>query len=35
MCKSGGRSMRAAKKLHKLGFNVVNLEGGYDSYFYK
>ncbi len=27
-CRSGGRSMKAAKKLQKNGYNVVNLNGG-------
>jgi len=32
-CKSGGRSVRAAKKMLKAGFtNVVNVEGGYTAW---
>ncbi len=28
-CRSGGRSMKAAKKLKAEGYNVVNLDGGF------
>ncbi len=28
-CRSGGRSMRAAKQLKAKGYNVVNLDGGF------
>ncbi|WP_158974327.1 rhodanese-like domain-containing protein [Cellulophaga sp. L1A9] len=31
-CKMGGRSAKAADKLSALGYTVVNLEGGYDTY---
>jgi phage shock protein E len=31
-CKVGGRSAKAADKLNALGYTVVNLEGGYDTY---
>ncbi|SIS83564.1 Rhodanese-related sulfurtransferase [Zobellia uliginosa] len=31
-CKKGGRSAKAAQVLDSLGFNVVDLEGGYDAY---
>ncbi|ADV48057.1 rhodanese-like domain-containing protein [Cellulophaga sp. E16_2] len=31
-CKVGGRSAKAADKLTALGYTVVNLEGGYDTY---
>lgn len=32
-CKAGGRSAEAAEAMREMGFkNVVNLEGGYDSY---
>jgi hydroxyacylglutathione hydrolase len=31
-CKSGGRSSRAASYLQREGFDVVNLEGGYDAW---
>lgn len=32
-CKVGGRSIKAADRLHSLGYkNVVNLEGGYDAW---
>ncbi|SNQ42144.1 rhodanese-like domain-containing protein [Cellulophaga lytica] len=30
-CKSGGRSAKAAEKLSALGYNAINLEGGYDA----
>ncbi|MDO6490504.1 MAG: rhodanese-like domain-containing protein [Cellulophaga sp.] len=30
-CKSGGRSAKAAAKLTELGYNAINLEGGYDA----
>jgi len=28
-CRSGGRSMKAAKKLKDEGYNVINLDGGF------
>lgn len=28
-CRSGGRSMKAAKKLKAKGYNVINLDGGF------
>lgn len=31
-CKSGKRSKKATKKLMALGYNVVNLTGGFDAY---
>ncbi len=32
-CKVGGRSIKAADRLHSLGYkHVVNLEGGYDTW---
>ncbi|AYN69037.1 rhodanese-like domain-containing protein [Euzebyella marina] len=31
-CKAGGRSAKAAEAMGKMGFEVVNLEGGYDAY---
>ncbi len=31
-CKLGGRSAEAANKLTSLGYNVVDLTGGYDAY---
>ncbi len=31
-CKKGGRSARAAEVLDSLGYNVVNLLGGYDAW---
>ena len=31
-CKKGGRSTKAAAVLDSLGFDVVNLLGGYDAY---
>lgn len=30
-CKSGGRSAKAAAKLTELGYNTINLIGGYDA----
>lgn len=30
-CKSGGRSAKAAEKLTSLGYNAINLLGGYDA----
>lgn len=32
MCQSGMRSSRASKSLSKLGFDVVNVSGGFGSY---
>lgn len=32
MCQSGMRSSRTSKTLNKLGFNVVNVSGGFGSY---
>ena len=32
MCQSGGRSQAAVKALSKLGYQVVNVAGGYGSY---
>lgn len=32
MCQSGMRSSRATKELDKLGYNVVNVSGGFGSY---
>lgn len=32
MCLSGARSSRACRYLNKLGFDVVNVSGGYGSY---
>lgn len=32
VCQSGGRSLRAAKKLSKQGYTVVNVMGGMGSY---
>ncbi|WP_297638168.1 rhodanese-like domain-containing protein [uncultured Clostridium sp.] len=32
MCQSGGRSKMASSKLSKLGFDIVNVAGGYGSY---
>ncbi len=31
-CKKGGRSVKAASALDSLGYNVVDLTGGYDAY---
>ena len=31
-CKKGGRSARAARLLNSLGYDVVDLQGGYDAY---
>jgi len=31
-CKKGGRSAQAARVLDSLGYQVINLEGGYDAY---
>jgi len=31
-CKKGGRSAKAQEKLSSLGYDVINLEGGYDAY---
>ena len=31
-CKMGGRSMKAAKTLDALGYDVTNLEGGYTAF---
>lgn len=31
-CKMGGRSAQAARVLDSLGFEVVDLKGGYDAY---
>ena len=31
-CKKGGRSTKAAQMLDSLGYEVVNLLGGYDAY---
>ena len=30
-CKSGGRSAKAVAKLTEMGYNAINLEGGYDA----
>ena len=35
MCKSGARSADTCNKLFDMGYSVVNLEGGYDGYFFK
>lgn len=32
VCQSGGRSLQAAKKLSKKGYNVVNVLGGMGAY---
>lgn len=32
MCQSGMRSSRTSKTLHKLGFKVINVSGGFGSY---
>lgn len=32
MCQSGMRSSRTTKALHKLGFKVVNVSGGFGTY---
>lgn len=32
VCQSGGRSLRAAKKLSKQGYQVVNVMGGMGAY---
>lgn len=32
MCQSGMRSFKASKSLSKLGYNVVNVAGGFGSY---
>ncbi|MGL5648655.1 MAG: rhodanese-like domain-containing protein [Clostridium sp.] len=32
MCQSGGRSKMACSKLSKLGFDIVNVSGGFGSY---
>lgn len=32
VCQSGGRSLKASKKLSKQGFNVVNVMGGMGAY---
>tara|TARA_R110002020_G_scaffold137434_2_gene306540 strand:+ start:76574 stop:76933 length:360 start_codon:yes stop_codon:yes gene_type:complete len=31
-CKAGGRSLQAAQKLDSLGYQVINLSGGYDAW---
>ncbi len=35
MCLSGGRSFQVVTHIEKLGYNVVNLEGGIGSYIFK
>ncbi len=32
MCQTGGRSKKTVKQLNKLGFNTVNLKGGFFYY---